>query len=81
MTIGGKEYKEGAWISLNGSTGDVYEGKIKTKDAELSDDFGTIMKLADKYKRLGIRTNAETQRECKVALKFGIELIFEKNQC
>lgn len=73
MTIGGKEYREGAWISLNGSTGDVYEGKIKTKDAELSDDFGTIMKLADKYKRLGIRTNAETERECKVALKFGAE--------
>ncbi len=73
MTIGGKKYKEGAWISLNGSTGEVYDGEIETTDAELSADFGTIMKLADKYKKLGIRTNAETERECKVALKFGAE--------
>jgi pyruvate,orthophosphate dikinase len=73
MTIGGKEYPEGEWISLNGSTGEVYEGKIKTKDAELSGDFEILMKLADKHKTLGIRTNAETARECKVALKFGAE--------
>jgi pyruvate,orthophosphate dikinase len=73
MTIAGKEYPEGEWISLNGSTGEVYEGKIKTKDAELSGDFEILMKLADKHKTLGIRTNAETARECKVALKFGAE--------
>jgi pyruvate,orthophosphate dikinase len=73
MTIGGKEYSEGEWISLNGSNGEVYEGKIKTKDAELSGDFEILMKLADKHKTLGIRTNAETARECKVALKFGAE--------
>lgn len=73
MTIDGKEYPEGEWISLNGSTGEVYKGKIKTKDAELSGDFETLMILADKHKTLGIRTNAETERECKVALKFGAE--------
>jgi pyruvate,orthophosphate dikinase len=73
MTIEGKEYREGDWISLNGSTGEVYDGKIGTKDAELSGDFGNIMKLADKYRTLGVRTNAETERECKVAVEFGAE--------
>ncbi|AMC09966.1 pyruvate, phosphate dikinase [Lutibacter profundi] len=73
MTIDGKEYQEGDWISLNGSTGEVYEGKIGTKDAELSGYFGRIMKLADKYRKLGVRTNAETERECKVAIGFGAE--------
>jgi pyruvate, orthophosphate dikinase len=73
MTIEGKEYREGDWISLNGSTGEVYDGQIATTDAELSGDFGNIMKLADKYRTLGVRTNAETERECKVAVEFGAE--------
>jgi pyruvate,orthophosphate dikinase len=73
MTIDGVEYQEGDWISLNGSTGEVYEGKIATKDAELSGDFGNIMKLADKYRTMKVRTNAETERECKVAVDFGAE--------
>lgn len=73
MTIDGKDYPEGEWISLNGSTGEVYKGKIKTTDAELSGDFGTIMKLADKYRTLGVRANAETEKECEIALKFGAE--------
>ena len=73
MTIDGKEFKEGDWISLNGSTGEVYNGKIGTTDAELSGDFGNIMELADKYRTLGVRTNAETERECKVAVEFGAE--------
>lgn len=73
MTIDGKEFREGDWISLNGSTGEVYEGKIATKDADLSGNFGNIMKLSDKYRKLGVRTNAETERECKVAVKFGAE--------
>ena len=73
MTIEGQEFKEGDWISLNGSTGEVYEGKIGTKDAELSGDFGNIMKLADKFRTLNVRTNAETERECKVAVEFGAE--------
>lgn len=73
MTIDGIEYREGDWISLNGSTGEVYDGKIATEDAELSGDFGDMMKLADKYRTLGVRTNAETERECKVAVGFGAE--------
>ena len=73
MTIEGEEFVEGDWISLNGSTGVVYKGKIATKDAELSGDFGDIMKLADSYRTLGIRTNAETERECKIAINFGAE--------
>jgi len=73
MTIDGEELKEGDWISLNGSTGEVYEGKIATKDAELSGNFGKVMNLADKYRTLGVRTNAETERECKVAVQFGAE--------
>jgi pyruvate,orthophosphate dikinase len=73
MTVDGEQLKEGDWISLNGSTGEVYEGKIATKDAELSGNFGKVMKLADKYRKLGVRTNAETERECKVAVQFGAE--------
>jgi pyruvate, orthophosphate dikinase len=73
MTIDGREFREGDWISLNGTTGEVYDGKISTKDAELSGDFADIMKLADKYRTLGVRTNAETERECNVAVKFGAE--------
>ena len=73
LTVGGKTFKEGDWISLNGSTGEVYEGKIATIDAELSGDFGTIMELADKYRTIDVRTNAETERDCKVARDFGAQ--------
>ncbi|MBN2519184.1 MAG: pyruvate, phosphate dikinase, partial [Bacteroidales bacterium] len=73
MKAGGKIFKEGDWISLNGSTGEVYEGKIATIDPELSGDFGEIMKLADKYRKLKVRTNAETERDAKQARIFGAE--------
>ena len=73
FTAGGKTMNEGDWISLNGSTGEVYEGKIATIDPELSGDFGEIMKLADKYRTLKVRTNAETERDAKQARKFGAE--------
>jgi pyruvate, orthophosphate dikinase len=73
MTVAGITFKEGDWISLNGSTGEVYEGKIATIDPELSGDFGSIMELADKYRKINVRTNAETERDCLVALKFGAE--------
>ncbi|MCF6182233.1 pyruvate, phosphate dikinase [Lutibacter sp.] len=73
MTVDGEKLKEGDWISLNGSTGEVYEGEIATKDAKLSGNFSKVMKLADKYRTLGVRTNAETERECKVAVEFGAE--------
>lgn len=73
LTIDGKAFKEGDWISLNGSTGEVYEGKIATKDPELSGDFGEIMKLADKYRKLKVRTNADTPNDSTVARNFGAE--------
>jgi len=71
MTVEGKVYKEGDWVSLDGSTGKVYEGKVPTKDAELSGDFGTLMELADRYKRLAIRANADTPADAKAARNFG----------
>ena len=70
---GGKTVKEGDWISLNGSLGAVYVGQIKTTEASLTGNFGTIMKLADKYRRLGVRTNADTPHDTEVAVKFGAE--------
>ncbi len=73
MVAGGKTFKDGDWISLNGSTGEVYEGKIATIDPELSGDFGAIMELADKYRTINVRTNAETARDCKVARDFGAQ--------
>jgi pyruvate,orthophosphate dikinase len=71
MNVGSKVYKEGDWISLDGTTGRVYEGKVPTKDAELSGDFGKLMQLADRYKRLAIRANADTPEDAKVARNFG----------
>ncbi len=71
MDVDGHSYAEGDWISLNGSTGEVYEGQIPTIDAELSGDFGALMALTDKYKRLGVRTNADTPEDAAVARKFG----------
>jgi pyruvate,orthophosphate dikinase len=73
MTIDGKEFREGDWISLNGSTGKVYEGKITTKDPEMSGDFAKIMNLADKFSRMKVRTNADSPNDAKVARKFGAE--------
>lgn len=73
MEAGGKTFKEGDWISLNGSTGEVYDGKIATIEPELSGDFGEIMKLSDKYRKIDVRTNAETARDCHVARRFGAQ--------
>ncbi len=71
MTIGERHYGEGDWISLDGSTGEVYAGRIATCDAELSGDFGALMALADRYKRLEVRANADTPEEAEVARRFG----------
>ena len=71
MTVEGKVYKEGDWVSLDGSTGRVYEGKVTTCDPDLSGDFGKLMILADKYKRLAIRANADTPHDAQVARNFG----------
>ncbi len=71
MTTDGKTYKEGDWISLNGSTGEVYDGKIATIDPEVGGNFAKIMELADKYSRMYVRTNADTPHDSKVARDFG----------
>ncbi len=71
MTVNGNDYKEGDFISLNGTTGDVYDGKIKTKDPEMSGDFGELMDLAEKHTRMAVRTNADNPRDSKVAREFG----------
>ena len=73
FTVGSNVIKEGDWISLNGSTGVVYKGKIETVDPALTGPFGEIMLLADKYRTLGIRTNADTPHDTEVAVKFGAE--------
>ncbi|MFC2061130.1 pyruvate, phosphate dikinase [Elusimicrobiota bacterium] len=65
--------KEGDWISLNGSLGNVYLGKIKTVEPKLSGDFGKLMKLADEFRKLGVRTNADTPKDAEAAVKFGAE--------
>ncbi|HRY88207.1 MAG TPA: PEP-utilizing enzyme, partial [Rubrivivax sp.] len=71
FSIGARSWSEGDWISLNGSTGEVYDGRIATRDAELSGDFGKLMLLADKHKRLEVRTNADTPAEARMARGFG----------
>lgn len=71
MKVGEKNIKEGDWLSLNGSTGYVYEGKLATQDPELSGDFGQLMKLTDKYARMEVRTNADTPHDASVARAFG----------
>ena len=71
VEMGGKVYKEGDWISLNGSTGDVYDGLVSTVDAELDGDFAAIMNLAEKYTKVDVRTNADSPRDALVARKFG----------
>src|SRR5690606_1809446 len=73
MTIEGKEFREGDWISLDGSTGKVYEGKITTKNPEMSGDFAKIMNLAEKFARMKVRTNADTPNDAQIARKFGAE--------
>ncbi len=67
----GKTFKEGDWISLNGSTGEVYEGKIQTIDPEVSGNFEEVLTLADKYSRMAVRTNADTPNDSTVARNFG----------
>jgi pyruvate,orthophosphate dikinase len=73
MTVAGKSYKEGDWISLNGSTGEVIQGKVPTVTPELSGNFGKLMEWADAVRRLNVRTNADTPHDAAVARKFGAE--------
>ncbi len=71
VEIEGVVYKEGDFISLNGTTGQVYAGQIETKAAELSGDFKELMDLCDKYTKMEIRTNADTPHDAEVARAFG----------
>ncbi len=73
LTMGGKTYKEGDWISLNGSTGEVYNGEVKTTEPELDGDFGAIMDLAAKFTKTLVRTNADTPRDARQARHFGAQ--------
>lgn len=71
LQVGSTTLHEGDFISLNGTTGEVYEGKVATSAAELSGDFSDLMKLADKYTKLQVRTNADTPHDAEVARAFG----------
>ena len=71
LMVGDQEYHEGDWISINGSTGNIIDGKVATREPELSGDFAKLMHLADTYARLDVRTNADTPRDAKVARNFG----------
>ena len=73
FTVNGNCVKEGDWISLNGSTGEVYLGKVETEDATLNEDFTAIMNLAEKYTRMYVRTNADTPADAKQAASFGAQ--------
>ncbi len=73
MTIDGKEFHEGDWISLNGSTGEVYDGKVGTMDPDMSGDFGKVMDWATKFTRMKVRTNADSPADAKIARDFGAQ--------
>ncbi|ULC58887.1 pyruvate, phosphate dikinase [Flaviramulus sp. BrNp1-15] len=73
LTVDGHEYHEGDWISLNGSTGNIIEGKVATMEPELSGEFGEVMKLTEKYAIMKVRTNADSPKDAKVARNFGAQ--------
>ena len=71
--LAGKVYHEGDWLSIDGSTGNIYDGAIPTVDASIGGEFGRVMGWADKYRRLGVRTNADNPHDTAQAVKFGAE--------
>ena len=73
FTLGGKEFHEGDYISIDGSTGNIYDGVIPTVDAQIAGEFGRIMSWADKYRKLKVRTNADTPADAKKARELGAE--------
>ncbi len=73
FTLAGKTYHEGDWLSLDGSTGSIYDGAMPTVDASVGGDFGRIMSWADKYRRLKVRTNADTPHDAAKARELGAE--------
>ncbi|MEP0562270.1 MAG: putative PEP-binding protein, partial [Qipengyuania citrea] len=73
LTIGNRELKEGDVITIDGANGQVMAGEVATIEPELAGDFGTLMEWADKHRRMRVRTNAETETECRMARQFGAE--------
>ena len=73
FTLGGKTFKEGDWLSIDGSTGNIYDGVVPTVAATIAGEFGRIMMWADKFRRLKVRTNADTPRDAKKARELGAE--------
>lgn len=73
IKVNGFEIKEGDWISLNGSTGEVYLGQVATQAANLDGDFGQLMELAGKYATMNVRANADTPRDAEQAFAFGAQ--------
>ena len=71
--LAGKLFREGDWLSIDGSTGNIYDGAIPTVDASIGGEFGRVMGWADKYRRLGVRTNADNPHDTAQAVKFGAE--------
>jgi pyruvate,orthophosphate dikinase len=73
FTLAGKEYHEGDWLSIDGTTGNIYDGQIATVDAQIAGEFGRVMEWADKFRTLKVRTNADTPRDAKKARELGAE--------
>ena len=73
LTVDGKRYKEGDALTIDGATGEVIDGIVPTIDAAITNDFATFMKWSDEFRKLGVRTNADTPEDSKVAVKFGAE--------
>ncbi len=73
LTVDGKEYFEGDYVSIDGGTGNIYEGKVGLIEPTLNDDFKTVISWAKKYKKLGVRANADTPKDAKTAFNFGAE--------
>ncbi|KUK72335.1 MAG: Pyruvate [Clostridiales bacterium 38_11] len=73
FTVNGEKFHEGDFISLDGSTGKLYRGSIKTVDPTLSGSFGELMEWADETRKLGVRTNADTPKDSEIAVRFGAE--------
>ena len=73
LTVDGKVYREGDWISLNGTTGNIIDGKVATIEPELSGEFAEIMELSDKFSTMAVRTNADSPKDAQVARNFGAQ--------
>ena len=73
FTLGGREFHEGDYLSIDGTTGNIYDGQIKTVDAKIAGEFGRVMAWADKYRRLKVRTNADTPHDARRARELGAE--------